>query len=517
MAAHAHASGQTAEEPTIALFAEHEARALAAGVRRAPLPVLLVSGALGAGKTTLLNHILHNRLNLRVTCVVNDFASLSVDAEMLLHRDEARKTVTLSNGCACHALGGRFEDEMWELLQEERGAERTDYVVVETSGIADPVRLVQSLERKYGKMTRARLDGVAVLVDADHLASQLADADDAEGDDAEAAARRRLTRAAGDAFWRQVVCADVILLNKVDLLATGAEGSLRALLLAAAPWARVHSCTRGNVPLPLLLSLEYQHFGGAPGVAGHESRLLKGAGGSYLAADGAAPKTSARLERLSTAAVPEWAADGAHEGFSSVEFTSDSPLRLSAFQDLMAAAGGESDGLQHLRGLLRRVLRVKGVVWFEEARRERFVLHVSGRQRVDLRHEGAWASRPSVGLVFIGGIGKPARRLRGCWMGWSCGRRRTAPMPARRAPTTTGRRRSRARSRWCSATAGSSWWASARPTPSCPPATLSSLTERTAARRSARGRRRRRSTSTWHVLSSARRSTSSSWAPRSTG
>ena len=67
MAAHAHASGQTAEEPTIALFAEHEARALAAGVRRAPLPVLLVSGALGAGKTTLLNHILHNRLNLRVT------------------------------------------------------------------------------------------------------------------------------------------------------------------------------------------------------------------------------------------------------------------------------------------------------------------------------------------------------------------------------------------------------------------------------------------------------------------
>ena len=78
---------------------------------------------------------------------------------MLLHRDEARKTVTLSNGCACHALSGKFEDEMWELLQEERGAERTDYVVVETSGIADPVRLVQSLERKYGKMTRARLDG----------------------------------------------------------------------------------------------------------------------------------------------------------------------------------------------------------------------------------------------------------------------------------------------------------------------------------------------------------------------
>ena len=155
MAAHAHASGKTAEEPTIALFAEHEARALAAGTRRAPLPVLLVAGALGAGKTTLLNHILHNRLNLRVTCVVNDFASLSVDADMLLHRDEARKTVTLSNGCACHALGGKFEDEMWELLQEERGAERTDYVVVETSGIADPVRLVQSLERKYGKMTRA--------------------------------------------------------------------------------------------------------------------------------------------------------------------------------------------------------------------------------------------------------------------------------------------------------------------------------------------------------------------------
>ena len=245
-----------AEEPTIAMFAEHEARMLAVGTRRGPVPVLLVSGELGAGKTTLLNHILHNKLNLRVTCLVNDFASLNVDAELLLARDEARKTVQLSNGCACHSLSGAFEDEMWQLLQETDALERTDYIVIETSGVADPVTLVQSLERRYGKMTRARLDGVVVLVDADVLAQSLglgvgvgggddgdgepvcegcADEDDetwvggmgsgeAVGDEggAEKAAQQRLRSAAGFAFVRQLLCADIVLLNKADLLEEGA-------------------------------------------------------------------------------------------------------------------------------------------------------------------------------------------------------------------------------------------------------------------------------------------------------
>ena len=87
------------EERSVALFAVHEQRMLELGRRQLPVPVLLVNGSLGSGKTTLLNHILTNKLNLRVTCLVNDLAALNVDAELLVARDEARRTVQLSNGC----------------------------------------------------------------------------------------------------------------------------------------------------------------------------------------------------------------------------------------------------------------------------------------------------------------------------------------------------------------------------------------------------------------------------------
>ena len=356
----AHFGGSVlAEEPSIALFAEAEARMLARSQPRAPVPVLLLSGALGAGKTTVLNALLRNKLNLRITCLVNDIASLNVDAEMLVLRDEARDTLTLSNGCACHSLAGQFEEAVWTVLSEVEAADRTDYIVIETSGVAEPHALIQSLERRYGRMTRARLDAVAVVVDADVLSHQLlrvaggaaaggaaAGGAAAGGAAGEEAARGQLIRAAGTAFWRQLACAEVVLMTKVDLLAErGAEAALSALLGAAAPWARVSACVRGSVPPQLLLSLEYvSHAAGDAGMAGHEGRLLVSAG-SYLSAADAPPEAAARQARLrATAAagggslsVPEWAAgSGAspHGEVSSLVFTSEQPLHLAAFQEL---------------------------------------------------------------------------------------------------------------------------------------------------------------------------------------
>ena len=104
------------ESATVALFATAEERFLNAR-RKLPVPVLLVSGALGAGKTTLLNHILRNKLNLRVTAIVNDLASVNVDADVLVNKNTER-TLKLSNGCACHSLAGALEDGVWQVLQE---------------------------------------------------------------------------------------------------------------------------------------------------------------------------------------------------------------------------------------------------------------------------------------------------------------------------------------------------------------------------------------------------------------
>ena len=103
------------EVASIALFRAHEERVLAQSARRRPVPVLLVTGALGAGKTALLNHILANRLNLRVQCLVNDVAAPNIDADVLVQRDAAQRTVRRSNGCACHSLLGDLEEEMWRV------------------------------------------------------------------------------------------------------------------------------------------------------------------------------------------------------------------------------------------------------------------------------------------------------------------------------------------------------------------------------------------------------------------
>ena len=372
---------------------------LALDTRRMPIPVLLVSGSLGSGKTTLLNHILHNKINLRVTCLVNDLAAQNIDAELLIARDEARKTVHLSNGCVCHALSDEFEEEMWQVLQETDGSDQTDYVVIETSGVVDPVSLVQKLERRYGKMTRARLDGVVIVVDADVLANQLG-AEGVEGAEGAETARRRLASSAGPALMRQLACADVVLLNKVDLLSEAQAARTRELVQAAAPWARVHCCSHGKMPLQvcpphpphtrhtcralshalctpspapllctpplhpssappplqLLLNVEYVRSDAA-GAPGHEARLLAQQGGYLTAAAAPQQQVEGRQARLqaeaeaapqgegaitSSGSAPSWAVAPSkqpHDGVRSVTFHSAHPLRLASFQDLLAAGG----------------------------------------------------------------------------------------------------------------------------------------------------------------------------------
>ncbi len=355
-------------DATIALCAMHEERSISVGKRQLPVPVVLVAGSLGSGKTTLLNHILHNKLNLRVTCLVNDLASLNLDADVLVRRDAAERTVRLSNGCACHSLAGDFETEMWQVLQETDGSDRVDYIVVETSGVVEPLSLVHSLQRRFGRMTRARLDGVVVVVDADELAHQLdlaeaagglcraGDGADDGGDPAEWAAaaatteadaeraRACLIDAAGASLWRQLQCADTIVLNKMDLLegAEGAEGAegvegvegaagvegaggaqsaeeqeadghdrggegggglprhesapsasdgrcapaserarrLECLVQRAAPWAAVFCATTARLPLRLLRHVDDRTRVAGGGAAEHEARLLPTSGGS---------------------------------------------------------------------------------------------------------------------------------------------------------------------------------------------------------------------------------------------
>ena len=132
-------------------------------------------GPNGAGKTTLLNHILTNKLNLRVTVLVNDLSSLNIDADMLVREDASEKTVRLSNGCACHTLLGEMEDELYEVrTQLEDEQERANALQVEVESLksqaahggASAAGQMQALQMELEDMREAKEKAEAMLARA---------------------------------------------------------------------------------------------------------------------------------------------------------------------------------------------------------------------------------------------------------------------------------------------------------------------------------------------------------------
>jgi len=137
------------------LYLRRETRTVFAKPPRPVLPVTVVTGLLGAGKTTLLKHILENKQKIKVAALVNDYAALNVDKELVArHGSRAMNTsasgvVELTNGCLCCSLAQDTAAAMWHILQGEHpdvdgGGSDVDYVVMETSGVSDPGMLILS-------------------------------------------------------------------------------------------------------------------------------------------------------------------------------------------------------------------------------------------------------------------------------------------------------------------------------------------------------------------------------------
>jgi len=281
----------------------------------AAVPVTLVSGFLGAGKTTLVNHVLRSAQGLRVGVLVNDFGALGIDAALI--SGTAGDVVSLTNGCVCCTIKSDVVASLLQMLEKQ-----PEHVLIETSGISNPGAVVETIA-ELEHSGAIRLDGVVAVVDAETF-------DPSDKD------RGLLTRC-------QVLAADLVVLNKIDLVSDPAE--IRARIRVLKPEARIIEATNAEIPLDVLI--------------GH-------------------PHANKPHDHTH----PE-----ANHGFRSMTFTADQPI---AFRALAAA----------IQALPPNVFRVKGFVDAIERPGQKVIVHRVG-ERLFVRSEPGWTA-PRTELVLIG-------------------------------------------------------------------------------------------------------------------
>jgi len=193
----------------------------------AKIPVTVLTGYLGAGKTTLLNRILSEQHGKKYAVIVNEFGEIGIDNELVVNADE--EVFEMNNGCICCTVRGDLV-RIIDGLMRRKG--KFDAIIVETTGLADPAPVAQTFFMDEQVGAKTKLDAVVTVVDAKWLKDRLKDAPEAKN---------------------QIAFADVILLNKTDLVTPAELSEIEARIRGINPYARLHRTERAKIDIAEVL------------------------------------------------------------------------------------------------------------------------------------------------------------------------------------------------------------------------------------------------------------------------
>ncbi len=330
------------------------------------VPVTIITGFLGSGKTTLLNHILQNQQGIKTAVLVNEFGEIGIDNDLIVATGE--DMVELNNGCICCTINEDLVNAVHKVLAR---SEQIDYLVVETTGVADPLPVALTfLGTELRDVTR--LDSIITLVDAANFSIDLFNSEAAQS---------------------QITYGDIILLNKTDLVDEADADLLEVRLRDMKEGARIIRTTKSQVSLPMILSVglfESDKYLAAP--AKHDNH-----GHSHDHHDHA---HTAEHEDHSNCDHDHNQCEHDHhdhghshsnhldnDGFTSMSFVSDRPFLLRKFQHFLD------------NQLTVNIFRAKGFLWFEESDKCH-VFHLCGK-RFSIDDE-QWKGTPQTKFVIIG-------------------------------------------------------------------------------------------------------------------
>ncbi|NEP60717.1 MAG: GTP-binding protein [Symploca sp. SIO2G7] len=319
------------------------------------MPVTIITGFLGSGKTTLLNHILSNRQDLKIAILVNEFGDINIDSQLLVSMDE--DMMELSNGCICCTINDGLVDAVYRVLERD---EPVDYMVIETTGVADPLPIVITfLGTELRDMTR--LDSIITVVDSETFTPDHFDS---------------------EAALKQIAYADVTILNKTDLANPDQIQYLENYIRTVKKDARILHSQHGQVSLPLILDVEYNNPEAYANLVQEEveqSQHDHHHHDEHHHHDDHEHHPHEHHHHHS--------AHLDNDGFVSISFESDRPFDVHKFESFLQEQ------------LPQEVFRAKGILWFANSEL-RHIFQLSGT-RFNLQAE-QWQTSPSNQLVFIG-------------------------------------------------------------------------------------------------------------------